>query len=179
MEIRRNTIEIENAQLRFKNFSGIEKQANVNGRQTIVNDRGNRNFNVILNPEISKIYWNGELVTNPDFGLELANLGFSVSVKPGREEGEAAEYRLPVHVGFGNITPELYMIVAGKPKIRLDEESIGALDGADIIQADITINNGRPYQGRDGSDKVKAWCNVGYFTVAQSRFAAKYDFDEE
>ena len=178
MAINRNTLEIENAQLRFRNFSGTEKQAMVNNRMTIVNDRGNRNFNVILDPEASNIYWNDELVTNPNFGLELASLGFSVSVKPGREEGESDEYRLPVHIGFGNITPELYMITGNK-KIRLTEENIGVLDGADIIKADISINNGRPYVAKDGTEKVKAWCNVGFFTVAQSRFASMYDFDGE
>lgn len=179
MEIKRNTIEIENAQIRFKNFSGTKKEANVNGRMTVVNDAGNRNFNVILDPEKSTIYWNGEQVTNPDFGQELASLGFVVSVKPGREEGESTEYRLPVHIGFGTITPEIYMIVPGKKPVRLDEDTIGTLDGADILNADITINNGKPYVARDGSDKIKAWCNVGYFTIAQSRFASKYDFGDE
>lgn len=178
MEIKRNTIEIENAQIRFKNFSGVQKQANVGGRMTVVNDQGNRNFNVILDPTKSNIYWNKELVTNPDFGQELASLGFSVSVKPGREEGESTEYRLPVHIGFGNITPEIYLICNNK-KTLLTEDTIGTLDGADIIQADITINNGKPYIARDGSEKVKAWCNVAYFTIAQSRFASKYDFGED
>jgi len=173
----RNLLEIENAQIMFKNFSGQEKQAMVNGRMKIVNEAGKRNFNVLIDPEKSTIYWNGELVTNPDFGQELANLGFNIILRPGKEEGEGPQYRLPVHVGFDNFVPDLYL-VTGNKKVKLDAESIDCLDNADIITADISINNGRSYVGNDGKEKVKAWCNIGYFTIEQNRFASKYDFAE-
>jgi hypothetical protein len=172
----RNLLEIENAQILFKNFSGREKTAMVRGSQRVVNEEGKKNFNVVLDPEKSDIYWNGEKVTNPDFGQELANLGFNVSVKPGKEEGEAPQYRLPVHVAFDNITPEIYL-VTGNHKVKLDYQTISCLDTADIVSADISINNGRPYIGNDGTEKVKAWCNKGFFVIAQSRFDSKYDFE--
>lgn len=176
MAISRNLLEIENAQILFKNFSGREKTAMVRGSQRVVNEEGKRNFNVVLDPEKSDIYWNGEKVTNPDFGQELANLGFNVSVKPGKEEGEGPQYRLPVHVAFDQIAPEIYL-VTGHNKVKLDDQSIACLDTADIVSADLSINNGRSYIGNDGQEKVKAWCNKGFFVIAQSRFDSKYDFE--
>lgn len=171
---KRNMLEIANAQILFPNFAGREKTAMVAGRQKIVNEAGKRNFNVALDPEKSDIYWNGERVTNPDFGQELANLGFNVIVRPGREEGDPVQYRLPVAIGFGSErAPELYLVSNGK-KVLLDEESVGNLDYADIIRADVVINNGRSYISNSGEEKVKAWCNEGYFTIAQSRFANQY-----
>lgn len=172
----RNLLEIANAQIIFKNFSGREKTATVGGRTKVVNEEGKRNFNVVLDPEKSDIFWNGEQVTNPDFGQELANLGFNVTVRPGNEDGEGPQYRLPVHIAFDNVVPDIYLI-SGNKKTKLNEESIGVLDMADIVSADISINNGRPYTGNDGREKVKAWCNIGYFTITQSRFASKYDFE--
>ena len=176
MAISRNLLEIENAQILFKNFSGRKKTAIVNGHEKVVNEEGKRNFNVILDPEKSDIYWNGEKVTNPDFGQELANLGFNVTIRPGTEEGDGPQYRLPVHVAFDKVSPEIYL-VTGNKKVILDEDSIACLDTADIIKADISINNGRAYLSNSGEEKVKAWCNIGYFNIAQSRFASKYDFE--
>lgn len=177
MAITRNLLEIGNAQILFPNFSGREKKAMVNGVQRIVNDEGHRNFNVSLDPEKSDIYWNGERVTDPHFGQQLAELGFNVTVKPGREEGDLPQYRLPVHIAYDNFPPELY-IISGCKKTLLDESTISCLDNSDIISADLRINNGKSYIKSNGEEGVKAWCNVGYFTVAQNRFASKYDFEE-
>lgn len=174
----RNTLEIANAQIIFRNFAGREKTAIVNGRQKIVNDQGKRNFTVILDPSKSDIYWNNEQVINPDFGQELADLGFNISVKPGREEGDPIQYRLNVSVAYGDRNPEIYLIARGN-KVLLDGDTIGELDFADIVKADIVINNGRPYDTNDGRTMVKAWCNKGYFTIAQDRFASEYDFSQQ
>lgn len=171
----RNLLEIANAQIIFKNFSGREKTAIVNGRQKVVNDAGRRNFQVILDPEQSEIWWNGERVSNPDFGQELAEIGFNITAKPGREEGDPVQYRLPVAVSYdSNISPKLYLISNGN-KVLIDAETIDSLDYMDIIKADIVINNGRPYENNNGRMMVKAWCNEGYFTLARSRFANVYE----
>lgn len=172
----RNTIQVEGAVIKFKNFSGHEKQAMMNGRMTIVNEEGKRNFTLVVDPLRSKIWCNDEPVTNPDFGQELADNKFNVSVKPGNDEGDV-EYRLPVHIGFDKIPPEIYMI-CGRKKTQLFEDTIGQLDGVDIISADLTINNGKEYIDRNGNVKVKTWCNRAYFTIAEDRFASKYNFDD-
>lgn len=178
----RNILEIANAQLRYKNFSGQEKQAMVGGKMRTVNDKGNRNFNVVLDPEKSDIWWNGEKVIDPDFGQQLSELGYNVTVRPPKEEGDAPEYRLPVSVSYGSaIKPKLYL-VTDRTKVEMTEDMLPTLDMADIIKADLVINNGRPYMSQTkGREMVKAWCNEGYFTIAKSRFADSYDFidDEE
>lgn len=179
MENRRNLLEIANANILYRNFSGLEKKAMVNGTMRTVNDAGNRNFTVIIDPVNSEVYWNGERVTNPDFGQELADMGYNVSVKPGREEGDPVQYRLPVAVSYnGTIKPHLYLVTKGN-KVLMDEQMVDELDMADIVKADIAINNGRPYINNQGQEKVKAWCNEGYFVIAQSRFASEYDFDAQ
>ena len=176
--VKRNMLEIANAEILFRNFAGREKTAIVNGRSKIVNEAGKRNFTVVLDPEKSDIFWNGEKVTNPDFGQELAEIGFNISVRPGKEEGDPVQYRLPVSVSYGDIrNPELYLIANGS-KVALDADSVGNLDYADILKADLVINNGRAYENNNGRTMVKAWCNEGYFTIAQSRFANQYESEE-
>jgi len=173
----RNMLEIENAIIIFKNFSGREKTIIKGGRQVIVNEAGKMNFNVVLDPTKSNIYWNGDVVTNPDFGQELAELGFNIIIKAPRNEEDTTEYRLPVSLGYnGGISPELYLVTDHK-KVLMDADSVACLDNADIIKADLVINNGRPYEAKDGKMMVKAWCNKGYFTIAQDRFSANYDFE--
>lgn len=178
MNTYRNTLEIGNAQILFRNFAGRRKTQIVNGRETVVNDEGKRNFTVILDPEKSDIFWNGEQVMDPDFGQFLADMddAWNVTVKPGKEEGEGPQYRLSVAISYdSSIQPELYMIVGNK-KVLMDAETIGNLDYADIIKADIVINSGRPYESqRRGRSMVKAWCNRGYFTIMQDRFGSEYD----
>ena len=175
----RNILEIANAQIRYKNFSGQEKTAIVNGSKRVVNDQGNRNFTVILDPEKSDIWWNGEKVTNPDFGLELAEIGYNVTVRPPREEGDSPEYRLQVAVSYNSaVKPKLYM-VTDRAKLLMNEDSVCEIDLADINKADIVINNGKPYwNSTKNRDMVKAWCNEGYFTLARSRFVSDYEFDD-
>ena len=180
----RHKLEIENAQLMFRNFSGRERTAIINGRNQVVNDEGNRNFVVILDPINSHIIFDNQEVTDPDFGQELANLGFNVSVKPGKEEGDPVQYRLPVSIGYraipqqnteGGLTgPQIWMIANGH-KTLLNPDTIGNLDFADIENAKLVINNGKPYPKRDGGDGLRAWCNEGLFYVNRSRFAEELD----
>lgn len=179
MYTKRNKIEIENAQILFRNFAGRERTAITNGRSKVVNDEGNRNFTIILDPVNSHIIFNDREVTDPDFGQELANLGFNVTVKPGREEGDHVQYRLTVSVGYGkgddsSRGPQLWLISGGH-KTLLNPDTVGNLDFADIEKANIVINNGRPYTKQDGSDGLRAWCNEGLFYINRSRFAEELD----
>lgn len=172
----RNKLEIFNAQIVYSNFAGLERK-DKNGR--VVNDAGNRNFNVILDPEKSEIYWNGELVTDPDFGQTLADLGFNVKLKPGREEGDPMQYKLPVSVSYKSaIKPDLNLVVNGKTE-PLFEDTVDTLDGLEISTADIEINNGKPYiDSHTGQEKVKAWCNKGFFNVIPSRLDQRYRYQQ-
>ena len=143
-----NNIVIENARLIFKNFSGEESK---------FNRKGNRNFCVILDHEVAE---------------QLMEDGWNIKFLRPREEGEEPTPYLQVSVMFGNFPPKVIMI-AGKNKTPLDEDTIGTLDFAEIANVDLII---RPYNWEvNGKEGVKAYLKTMYVEIEQDVFAGKYD----
>jgi hypothetical protein len=153
MNKRLDNIVVENARLIFKNFAGEESK---------FNRAGNRNFCVIL---------------DGDSAEDLRQMGWNVKALRPREDEDEPTYYLQVTVAFGNFPPKVIMI-SGKTKTVLDEESIATLDYAEIANVDLII---RPYHWEvNGKEGIKAYLKTMYVTIEQDVFAGKYDcLDDE
>lgn len=142
-----SNIVIENARIGFRNFSGTAGKFNA---------EGNRNFCVFL---------------EKDLAIELENDGWNVRYLKPRDEGDDSQPYLQVSVQFNNFPPKIVMI-SGKNKTVMDEESVKILDWAEIENVDLII---RPYSWEvNGKSGVKAYIKSLYVTISVDEFESKY-----
>ena len=141
-------LQIDDAKIIFRNFEG---------RGDKYNRGGDRNFSL--------------LIEDPDTADALAENGWNVKIKPGRDEDEGPFMRLPVKVKLTDYGPNVYL-VTGDRRNELDEESIGCLDNIDIESVDLDI---RPYDW-DVNGRTGRTAYLQSMQVVQriDRFAARY-----
>lgn len=142
-----NNIRIEGARIGFRNFSGEEGRFNPKGR---------RNFCVFLEEDIAK---------------DMKKEGWNVKWLEPREEGDDPQAYLQVKVVFGKIPPKI-VLVTGRGKTRLDEDTVNILDWAEIQNVDLII---RPYNWEvNGDTGVSAYIKTMYVTLREDEFENKY-----
>lgn len=146
---RMDDLVIEGARLIFRNFSG---------KGDTYNREGDRNFNVIIEDEL--------------VAQKLSEDGWNIKIRPPREEGDEALYRLPVKVNYNSDFPPKIWLVTRNANNLLDEETVGNLDYAEIKNVDLIIT---PYFWEvNGKSGVKAYLKTMYVTLEEDVFAEKY-----
>lgn len=151
---RNGNLEIEDARIIFKNFSGLEDK---------FNRKGDRNFAVII--------------PNQEICDELIEAGWNVKINPPREEGADPFMFLKVKVLYKNGRgPSAYVRSGDNPPKRLNEDTIEMLDEIDISSVNMDI---RPYDWEiNGKTGRTAYLQAIEVFQNVDRFAAKYAADD-
>ncbi len=146
----KNTVTMEEVRIIFRNFAGKEGQ---------YNREGDRNFGVILPPDVAE---------------RMAADGWNVKFLQPRDEAEDEVETpwLPVSVNFDKGKPPKIMLVTERGRTALNEDTVDTLDWADITNVDLIV---RPYtwdvNGRSG---VKAYLQSMYVTIEEDELERKY-----
>lgn len=140
--------ELENVEIRFRNFSG---------KPDAFNTTGKREFHVVL--------------SDADAEAMLKD-GWNVKEKEGREEGDPPTKSIKVEVSYKARPPRIVMITSSG-RTNLDEKTVGVLDFVDIQNVDVILN---PYAWTmaSGASGIKAYLQSIYVTIKEDRFERKY-----
>jgi hypothetical protein len=141
-----DNIRIENAKIRYRNFTGAESKYNFKGK---------RNFCVVIE--------------DPAMAAQLSADGWNVREVAPKDEGDEPTYLLQVKVMFGMYPPKV-VLVSGDSQTILHEETIECLDHAEIKTIDVEI---RPYCYDDVN--ISAYLKTMYVVIEEDPFAHKYE----
>lgn len=145
------TVTIENARIIFRNFSGKETQ---------FNREGDRNFSVILPPDVAE---------------QMASDGWNVKQLPVREEGEEPTLVLPVAVSY-KVRPPRIVTITSRARTNLGEADIDILDWSSIQSADLIV---RPYEWTvNGKSGVKAYLQSLFVVLEEDELERKWAINE-
>ena len=148
----RGIVQIDNARIIFRNFSG---------RGDKFNREGDRNFALYI--------------TDEDIKDALIKEGWNVKIKPPRDENDTPFMYLPIKVKFNDRGPNVYL-VTGDRRVKLDEDTVECLDDIDILNVDLDI---RPYDWEvNGNIGRTAYLQSMQVTQEIDRFAARYAEEE-
>ena len=148
----RGILQIDDARIIFRNFSGAPTQ---------FNREGDRNFALVIPTE--------------DLCEELVRDGWNVKKRDPREPGDEPFMFLPVKIKFNERGPAVYLRT-GARRNRLDEESVGCLDNIDIAKVDLDI---RPYDWDvNGKQGRTAYLQSIEVTQEVDRFAERFAEEE-
>lgn len=139
---------IDNAKLIYRNFAGVAKE---------FNSEGDRNFCVLLPPDLAKA---------------LADDGWNIKYTRGSDDEPGDPY-MQVKVNYSKGRPPRVVVITSTGKQDLGPDEVMMIDAADIKTADIVISpyHWGPIQGNSG---VKAYLKTAWITIDENAFDLKY-----
>ena len=150
MPRKEGTLTIEDAKLVYRNFAGKEGP---------YNREGDRNFCVLLTPELA---------------TEMAQDGWNIKTRKAREEGDEPTPYIQVSIGYKVRPPKIVMITS-RSRTELGESELEILDWVDIEMADLIIV---PYNwNMGGATGISAYLRSLYITVYEDDLERKYAED--
>jgi hypothetical protein len=142
-----DNIVAEGARIGRRNFAGEQGKYNA---------AGNRNFCYFM---------------EHDLGLQLEEDGWNIRWAEPRDPEEPKQPFLQVSVAFNSFPPRI-IIVSGRGKTQLTEDTVKMLDWAEIANVDLTI---RPYSWEvNGKSGIKAYLKSMWVTLKEDEFESKY-----
>lgn len=141
------TFMVEDAELYFRNFSGIENP---------FNKSGDRNFGVFLDERLAK---------------QMLKDGWNVKYTTPREEGDDPRPFISIKVKY-KIRPPRITMITSTARTPLTEESVGVLDWADIQTCDIIAVSSNWTMGDKSG--IAAYLQTMFVTVQEDALEAKY-----
>ena len=151
MAQKRDTLNIPDAELIFRNFAGKPTKFNKAG--------GSRSFGVILDQKDADL---------------LVQQGWNIRQLQPRNNGDEPRYLLTIAVSYDNYPPKIAKkSELSKKVVYLNEDEIDCLDYDDIVHADIVVS---PYHWEvNGNKGTKAYLKSLYVTIAEDPFAASFE----
>lgn len=138
---------IEDGQIMYRNFTGVEGP---------MNREGDRNFAAIL---------------TEDQGAELHRRGWNVKRTKPREGEEEGRPFIPVAVRYKGRPPRIVLITS-RGRTAISEEEVDMLDWLDIRSVDMVL---RPYNWAvSGNTGIKAYLKTMFVIIDEDPIERKY-----
>lgn len=142
------TVVMEDVRLIFRNFTGKEGE---------FNREGDRNFGVILPPDVAEA---------------MERDGWNVKWLEPREEGEERTPWLPVKVAYGKGRPPKITVLTETHTKVMNEETVEQLDWVDVVTVDLIV---RPYHYEvRGNTGIAAYLQSMFITIEEDALDRKY-----
>lgn len=146
------TFMVEDARILFRNFSGETSQYNT---------KGERNFVVILDPDVAEV---------------MRKDGWNIKLLSAMDEEEPGDPYIQVAIRF-DVRPPRVTLITSTSRTQLDETTIGILDWADIMTVDL-IARGYDWTVGDKSG-TKAYLQTMFVTIQEDALERKYAILDE
>lgn len=145
---RLNNIVLSDTRIFFRNFSGKADKYNRTGARTFACE------------------------VPAEFAAQMESDGINIKYSKDSEGNRDSERPyLSVKVRFDIKPPKIYMIENGV-KTLLSEDTVGILDAADIVRADLVITP--VYYEVNGNTGFSNYLKTAYITIEADEFASRY-----